>query len=165
MNQLSTGNKIILFDGVCNLCNNSVQFIIKRDKKKQFSFASLQGNFGQEFLKKHSLPADNFNSFILLEDEKIYTRSTGALRMLKHLGGGLGLLYGFIILPKFTSPLPGAVIITFSPSFFNALKSGVHFLTASSFCNSTSKSRCLYTPTTSSTPNTFCNVSGYSSVF
>ncbi|TMI66102.1 MAG: thiol-disulfide oxidoreductase DCC family protein [Bacteroidetes bacterium] len=101
MNQLSTGNKIILFDGVCNLCNNSVQFIIKRDKKKQFSFASLQGNFGQEFLKKHSLPADNFNSFILLEDEKIYTRSTGALRMLKHLGGGLGLLYGFIILPKF----------------------------------------------------------------
>jgi len=101
MNQLSTGNKIILFDGVCNLCNNSVQFIIKRDKKKQFRFASLQGNFGQEFLKKYSLPADNFNSFILLEDKKIYTRSTGALRMLKHLGGGWSLFYAFMILPKF----------------------------------------------------------------
>ena len=101
MNQLSTGNKIILFDGVCNLCNNSVQFIIKRDKKKQFRFASLQGKFGQEFLKKNNLPADTFNSFILLEDEKIYTRSTGALRMLKHLGGGWSLFYAFIILPKF----------------------------------------------------------------
>jgi predicted DCC family thiol-disulfide oxidoreductase YuxK len=101
MNQLKTGNKIVLFDGVCNLCNSSVQFIIKKDKKKQFRFASLQGNFGQEFLKKNSLPADNFNSFILLEDEKVYSRSTGALRMLKHLGGAWSILYGFIILPKF----------------------------------------------------------------
>ena len=101
MNQLSTGNKIVLFDGVCNLCNNSVQFIIKRDRKKQFRFASLQGNFGQKFLKKHNLPADNFNSFILLEDEKVYTRSAGALRMLKHLGGGWSLFYAFMILPKF----------------------------------------------------------------
>ena len=95
------GYKIVLFDGVCNLCNSSVQFIIKKDKKKQFRFASLQGNFGQAFLKKHTLPADNFNSFILLEDDKIYSRSTGALRMMKHLGGVWSLSYGFIILPKF----------------------------------------------------------------
>ena len=94
-------NKIVLFDGVCNLCNNSVQFIIKHDKKKQFRFASLQGNYGQAFLKKYNLPADNFNSFILLEDNKIYTHSTGALRMLKHLGSGWRLFYGLIILPKF----------------------------------------------------------------
>ncbi len=94
-------SKIILFDGVCNLCNSSVQFILKRDKKKQFRFASLQGKFGQAFLKKHHLPSDNFNSFILLEDEKLYTRSTGALRMMKHLGSGWSLLYGFIIIPKF----------------------------------------------------------------
>jgi predicted DCC family thiol-disulfide oxidoreductase YuxK len=94
-------DKIVLFDGVCNLCNSSVQFIIKRDKKKQFRYASLQGKFGQEFLKKHNLPADYFNSFILLENEKVYSSSTGALRMLKHLGGAWSLLYGFIILPKF----------------------------------------------------------------
>ena len=93
-------NKIVLFDGVCNLCNNSVQFIIKRDKKKQFRFASLQGNYGQAFLKKYNLPSDTFNSFILLEDDKVYTRSTGALRMLRHLAGGWSLFYGFIILPK-----------------------------------------------------------------
>jgi predicted DCC family thiol-disulfide oxidoreductase YuxK len=98
---MSSEEKIVLFDGVCNLCNSSVQFIIKHDKKKQFRFASLQGNYGQEFLKKYKFPADNFNSFILLEDEKVYTRSTGALRMLKHLGSGWSLFYGFIILPKF----------------------------------------------------------------
>ena len=98
---MKASEKIVLFDGVCNLCNSSVQFIIKRDKKKQFRFASLQGNYGQAFLKKYNLPADNFNSFILLEDDKIYTRSTGALRMLKHLGSGWRLFYGLIILPKF----------------------------------------------------------------
>ena len=97
----NSNNKIVLFDGVCNLCNSSVQFIIKHDKKKQFRFASLQGKFGQEFLKKSNLPADDFNSFILLEDDKVYTRSTGALRMLKHLGRGWNLFYSFIIVPKF----------------------------------------------------------------
>jgi len=98
---MSSEEKIVLFDGVCNLCNSSVQFIIKHDKKKQFRFASLQGNYGQAFLKKHNLPADNFNSFILLEGDKVYNRSEGALRMLKHLGGRWSLFYAFIILPKF----------------------------------------------------------------
>jgi predicted DCC family thiol-disulfide oxidoreductase YuxK len=93
--------KIVLFDGVCNLCNNSVQFILKRDKKNQFMFGSLQGTAGQAYLKKFNLPADTLNSFMLVEDDKLYTRSTGALRMLKHLGGGWALLYGFIIVPKF----------------------------------------------------------------
>jgi predicted DCC family thiol-disulfide oxidoreductase YuxK len=93
--------KIVLFDGVCNLCSGSVQFILKRDKKNQFLFGSLQGKFGQEILKKYSLPADNFNSFMLLEGDQLYTRSSGALRMLKHLGGAWGLLYAFIIIPPF----------------------------------------------------------------
>jgi predicted DCC family thiol-disulfide oxidoreductase YuxK len=96
-----SSKKIILFDGVCNLCNRSVQFIIRRDKKKKFLFGSLQGKFGQEILKKYNLPADNFSSFMLLENEKLYTRSTAALRMLKHLGRGWQLMYGFIILPGF----------------------------------------------------------------
>jgi predicted DCC family thiol-disulfide oxidoreductase YuxK len=98
---MSSEEKIVLFDGVCNLCNSSVQFIIKHDKKKQFRFASLQGNYGQAFLKTHNLPSDNFNSFILLEGDKVYSRSEGALRMLKHLGGRWSLFYAFIILPKF----------------------------------------------------------------
>lgn len=93
--------KIVLFDGVCNLCSSSVQFILKRDKKNQFLFGSLQGNYGQGILRKYNLPADSFNSFMLLEGEKLYTKSSGALRMLKYLGGAWSLLYVFIIVPKF----------------------------------------------------------------
>lgn len=78
---------IILFDGVCNLCNKSVQFVIKRDKEKKFRFASLQSDFGQTILTQFNLPTDKFNSFILLENDQVYTRSTGALRMLAHLKG------------------------------------------------------------------------------
>lgn len=93
--------KIVLFDGVCNLCSSSVQFILKKDQKDQFLFGSLQGDAGQEYLKKFNLPADAFNSFMLVEGETLYTSSTAALRMLKHLGGGWKLLYGFIVTPKF----------------------------------------------------------------
>lgn len=93
--------KIVLFDGVCNLCSKSVQFILKRDKKQQFLFGSLQGVYGQEMLKKYQLPANEFNSFMLIEGDKLYTKSSGALRMLRHLGGWWGLLYVFIIVPKF----------------------------------------------------------------
>ncbi len=93
--------KIVLFDGVCNLCSSSVQFILKRDTKNQFLFGSLQGETGQAYLKKFNLPADAFNSFMLVEDDALYTRSTAALRMVKHLGGTWSLLYAFIIVPKF----------------------------------------------------------------
>jgi predicted DCC family thiol-disulfide oxidoreductase YuxK len=92
---------IVLFDGVCNLCNGAVQFVMKRDTRKQFVFGSLQGKTGQAYLNKYHLPADHFNSFILIEGDKLYTRSTGVLRLLKHLGKGWQLLYGFIIIPAF----------------------------------------------------------------
>jgi predicted DCC family thiol-disulfide oxidoreductase YuxK len=96
-----TTRPIVLFDGVCNLCNRLVQFIIKKDKKKQFLFASLQGKTGQEILKKSNLPANDFHSFILVEGDRIYTRSTAALKMMRKLSGGWKLLYGFIIVPAF----------------------------------------------------------------
>ena len=76
---------VILFDGVCNLCTGSVQFILKRDKEKKFLFASLQSNYGQNLLKQFNLPANKFNSFILYQDEKIYTRSTAALKMFQQI--------------------------------------------------------------------------------
>jgi len=91
---------IVLFDGVCNLCSGSVQFILKRDKKNVFQFASLQSNPGQELLKKFNLPADTFNSFVLVEGENIYTRSTAALRIARNLNGWKW-LYAFRIVPKF----------------------------------------------------------------
>jgi len=98
---IPSGKKIILFDGVCNLCNSSIQFVINHDKKNQFIFGSFQGKEGQKYLQQYNLPSGNFNSFMLIEDEKLYTESTAALRVCRHLGGGWGLLYVFVIVPKF----------------------------------------------------------------
>jgi len=94
-------DKIILFDGVCNLCSSSVQFIIKRDTKNQFHFASLQGRTGQEYLRRFRLPENTFNSFILVEEDHCYTRSTAALRIARSLDGAWPILYAFMIVPRF----------------------------------------------------------------
>ncbi|HEX6846081.1 MAG TPA: thiol-disulfide oxidoreductase DCC family protein [Chitinophagaceae bacterium] len=91
---------VILFDGVCNLCTGSVQFILKRDTTKEFLFASLQSNYGQELLKQFHLPTDVFNSFILYREGKIFTRSTAALKMFQQLNGWKWVKI-FWIVPKF----------------------------------------------------------------
>lgn len=91
---------VILFDGVCNLCSGSVQFILKRDKEKRFLFASLQSAYGQKLLQQFKLPVDNFNSFILYQDEKIFSKSTGALKMFSQLSGWKWVKV-FWIVPKF----------------------------------------------------------------
>lgn len=92
---------VILFDGVCNLCNSSVQFVIKHDAKKQFLFASLQSNFGQQVLTKYNLSNTIFNSVILLKNEKLYQKSTAALLVAKQLQGAAGWLYLLMIVPGF----------------------------------------------------------------
>lgn len=91
--------KVILFDGVCNFCDRSVQFIIKRDHQAVFQFASLQSESGQKLLKKHGVPEDT-DSFIFVDGEKYYDRSSAALHVFKHMPGGWKLLYGLIVLPK-----------------------------------------------------------------
>jgi predicted DCC family thiol-disulfide oxidoreductase YuxK len=93
-------NSIILFDGVCNVCSGAVQFVIKRDKKNIFRFASLQSAEGQKLLAHHKLPPSDFNSFVLIENDKVYIKSDGALKVAKELNGLWPLLYGFIIVPK-----------------------------------------------------------------
>jgi predicted DCC family thiol-disulfide oxidoreductase YuxK len=92
---------IILFDGVCNLCNRSVQCVIKHDPEHVFRFASLQSPFGQKIISGHHLPSSDYNSFILFADNKIFIRSTAALMVAKKLKGLVKLLYVFIVLPKF----------------------------------------------------------------
>ena len=92
---------IILFDGICNLCNASVQCVIRHDSKQIFRFASLQSRFGQEILSNNNLPVNDFNSFVLFDDSKIFTRSTAALKVARKLNGFIKLLYAFIIIPKF----------------------------------------------------------------
>jgi len=92
---------ILLFDGVCNLCNNSVQFIIRNDKQGKIRFAALQSDTGQKLLKLHGLSTKQLQSLVLIENGKAYTHSTGALRVARLLDGGWSLLYGFVIVPAF----------------------------------------------------------------
>lgn len=97
----SDGQHIIFFDGVCNLCQQSVQFVLAHDKKGIFSFASLQSSFAEQTLIPYGISTVEMNTFILLENNKIYTRSTAALQVIKKLGGLWPLLYVFIIVPPF----------------------------------------------------------------
>lgn len=101
MDNLTNNTAIVLFDGVCNLCNNSVQFIIKHDKKNIFKFASLQSAIGQQLLKTYELPTSNFSSFVLIQHNKTYTQSTAALKIAQQLNGPIKLLYAFMIVPAF----------------------------------------------------------------
>jgi len=95
-------SKVILFDGVCNICNSSVNFIIDRDPKKEFRFAALQSETGQRLLS--SIPAtslQDFDSVVLIEGDRVYKKSTAALRIARRLPGIWSWLYIFIIIPKF----------------------------------------------------------------
>jgi predicted DCC family thiol-disulfide oxidoreductase YuxK len=92
---------VILFDGVCNLCNGAVRFVIKHDRKKIFLFAPLQSNEGQKLSQQYQLPITHWNSFVLIEEQKAYTCSTAALKVAQHLNGLLKLAYAFMIVPKF----------------------------------------------------------------
>lgn len=92
---------IILFDGVCNLCSGAVQFIIKRDPKHYFRFASLQSEAGNNLLQQHGLSEGYVDSIVLLENGKAFTKSAAALRIAKKLKGLWPLMYGLVIIPPF----------------------------------------------------------------
>jgi predicted DCC family thiol-disulfide oxidoreductase YuxK len=92
---------VIFFDGFCNLCNGSVQFVIKRDSDQIFRFASLQSNLAKEQLTLFNISPNALESFILVENNKVYQRSTAALRVARRLNGLWPLLYAFIIVPPF----------------------------------------------------------------
>lgn len=98
----SLQHPVILFDGVCNLCNASIQRVIKRDPSAIFRFASLQGKLGQQVLEHFQLPTTTFNSFLLFENGRLYTKSTAALKVIKQLNSGWRFLYyPLIIIPPF----------------------------------------------------------------
>ena len=90
---------IVLFDGVCNLCNSTVNFIIDHDTHNRFKFSSLQSAYGQSIIQQFKLSGDYLNTVVLIEDGNVYLRSTAVLRILKHLGCLYQLLYVFIIVP------------------------------------------------------------------
>ena len=94
------GNDIVLFDGVCNLCNGLVRFIIKRDRTGKFKFASLQSKIGRIWLTHFSLAENEFESFVLIKGNKYYLKSAAVLNLLWELGGIWKCFYVFVLVPR-----------------------------------------------------------------
>lgn len=102
MKSLPEHKELILFDGVCNLCNNSVQFIIKRDKKNRFMFAPLQSEVGKELITQFNINTSKTDSILLYNPKSgMYYKSTAALKIASKLGFPTNLLFAFIIIPPF----------------------------------------------------------------
>ncbi len=98
---LNTTQPILLFDGYCNLCANSVQFVLKHEKNHSLLFSSLQADKGKELLLQHSLKPEYIDSLVFIQNHKVYLKSTAALKLCLHLKGLYPLLYAFIIVPAF----------------------------------------------------------------
>lgn len=92
---------IVFFDGICNLCNSSVNFVIARDSKAFFKFAPLQSDCASEKLKKIHIDSLELESIIFLSNGKIYRKSRAALEIARKLNGLWPMMYGFIIIPSF----------------------------------------------------------------
>jgi predicted DCC family thiol-disulfide oxidoreductase YuxK len=92
--------RIILFDGVCNLCNASVKFIIKRDPKAYFRFATLQSDFARGILRHNNISSENLESLVLVENDIVFLKSTAALKIARELNGLWPLFYSLMIIPK-----------------------------------------------------------------
>ena len=100
------GRPVILFDGVCNLCTGSVRFVIERDSRKQFRFASLQSPVAEKLLGPHRNEADRLESVVLVVGERIYRKSSAALLIARRLDGLWPLLSVLLVIPR---PLRDAV--------------------------------------------------------
>ena len=101
MTELPENKKIILFDGVCNLCNNAVNIIIDHDKNDVFRYASLQSQLGQQLTLERGIDTSKIDSIILIDPgNAYYIKSTAALQIAKHLSGGYRLLSNFLFLPE-----------------------------------------------------------------
>lgn len=91
---------IMFFDGVCNLCNGLVRFIIKHDHKRRIRFAPLQSDIAGKLLREKDPALVRIDSVIYFTPSGFYVRSEAILHMLKDLGGGWKIFYAFIIIPR-----------------------------------------------------------------
>ena len=96
---MNESKAIILFDGICNFCSGSVLFFIKRDQKGYFRFAALQTESGEKIIRQFGIGEGRPESIILVENGRVWYRSSAALRIARKLRRGWPLFYGFIIIP------------------------------------------------------------------
>lgn len=93
-------NPIIIFDGICNLCNSSINFIIKNDSKRIFRFTQLQSEAGKNLAEEYEISEKNFDSVVLIQNEKVFLKSSAALEISKQLQFPINLSIVFKIIPK-----------------------------------------------------------------
>jgi len=91
---------VILFDGVCNLCNAAVQFVIARDPRGHFKFAALQSETGREVVRRFGLPLDRLDTMVLVEGDRCYSQSEAALRIASRLKGAWPLVGVLRVIPR-----------------------------------------------------------------
>lgn len=94
-------DRVVLFDGVCNMCNSSVQFCLKHDKSKSLKFASLQSEIGQQLQKEYGIETEQLSSVVFIENGTAYQESTAVLHIMKYFGFPWKLMRAFIIVPPF----------------------------------------------------------------
>lgn len=97
---IAAEHPIVCYDGVCGFCQRVVQFILPRDRAGRFRFTAIQSDVGQALLSHYGLDPQALDTFVFIDNHRAYTRSTAGLRVLRGLGGGWGLLYAFIAVPK-----------------------------------------------------------------
>jgi predicted DCC family thiol-disulfide oxidoreductase YuxK len=97
----ATTHPVVLFDGVCKLCNGSVNFILRRDRKGRLKLAPLQSDYGRAVLKEHGRNPDVLDSMMLLEGDRLTVQSTAVIRITKYLGGAWPLCMVALIIPCF----------------------------------------------------------------
>ncbi|MFD2033357.1 thiol-disulfide oxidoreductase DCC family protein [Belliella marina] len=91
---------IVLFDGVCNLCNNAIDFIIRNDKNDNFKVGALQDEAVKKILSDYTIDEEYLDSLVLIQGDEVYYKSTAALKIGKELGGFWKLFYVGMILPR-----------------------------------------------------------------
>ena len=91
---------VLLFDGVCNLCNGAVQFLVERDPEGRFRFASLQSDVARRLLDAYDVPVDDLETVVLLEGDEYYLKSDAAIRVAELLGGWYAFASAFHLVPR-----------------------------------------------------------------
>lgn len=101
MSRIQDQYEIVLFDGVCNLCNSAVDLIVRNDKLGNFKVGALQDDKTKEILKDYDINEDYLDSIILIRGDKVFYKSRAALEITKKLKGAWPLLYGLTVVPGF----------------------------------------------------------------
>ena len=111
-------SSIILFDGVCNLCNGFVQFVIRHDKKNKFRFGSLQSDNAKKLLEPFHFPVQELKTIVLVEDGKLFLRSRAVLRIASQLDGAWKFSAVLYIFPSFISDAVYNLVSKYRYKFF-----------------------------------------------